>query len=721
MLAAGGLLPGSFASGIGVQFRLPIKVRIGIGSISPFSSAMSCETDKSCSPEAMLGDRNRGDNCFHRSRTFLSQKSKGEFMRVRMVLAFVVLAATSLIAQTFRGTILGTVTDPSGAVVAGAKVTAKNVNTGLERTTQTSADGSYSIPELPIGTYTVTVSQSGFQTSSTTNVAVDVAAERRVDVALKTGEAVTVVEVSGETLPQVETTTDTLGTTFTAAQAKDLPLNGRDFQKLIFLTPGVSGSPDQITDSPGSFGIFSMNGARGRANNFLLDGTDMNDGYRNDPAINEAGVFGTPATILPIDAVEELRVLSNYEPEYGRNAGAVVNIVTKSGTNAVHGTAFEYFRNNALDARNYFNPVGQPQAAFHNNQFGGALGGPIVKDKTFFFADYEGQRERVGVVTLACVPTAAQIAADGGATNPVITALLARKPWPAANIPGATSSDTGCTNPAGGNTDASVISPSFNDLSSFIAKIDHNFSQNHILTGRYFFGDSTQAFPLALTASGGQLPGFNTVTPTRVQLVSLSYVDVITPSIVNEARVGWNRFAEGFFPQDQSFHPSSIGLCAANTTTACAGSGPADSGLPIISVSGFAQLGATSSVPRHRVDANWHYIDNIAWKVGRHDMKFGYEYRRTSIQQFFDKDFRGKLSFASLSDFLSGTLNTGFAKSFNYFGDSTRHTFENNHGVYFQDSFHPFPRITLNYGLRWDYFGVVSEKRNLMSNITSFD
>jgi hypothetical protein len=230
----------------------------------------------------MIGDRARGDNCFHRSRTFLSQKSKGEFMRVRIVLAFVVLAATSLMAQTFRGTILGTVTDPSGAVVAGARVTAKNVNTGLERTTQTSADGSYSIPELPVGTYTVTVSQSGFQTSSATNVAVDVAAEKRVDVALKTGEAVTIVEVSGETLPQVETTTDTLGTTFTAAQAKDLPLNGRDFQKMIFLTPGVAGSPDQITDSPGSFGIFSMNGARGRANNFLLDGTDMNDGYRND-------------------------------------------------------------------------------------------------------------------------------------------------------------------------------------------------------------------------------------------------------------------------------------------------------------------------------------------------------------------------------------------------------------------------------------------------------
>src|SRR5437764_10163018 len=232
-------------------------------------------------------------------------------MRARWMLAFIIiLIAGTALAQTFRGTILGTVTDASGALVSGATVKVRNVATGLERTTQTSADGSYSIPELPIGPYQVTVTQSGFQTSSTTNVAVDVAAERRVDVALKTGEAVTVVEVSGETLPQVETTTDTLGTTFTAAQAKDLPLNGRDFQKLIFLTPGVSGSPDQITDSPGSFGIFSMNGARGRSNNFLLDGTDMNDGYRNDPAINEAGVFGTPATILPVDAISELNINS---------------------------------------------------------------------------------------------------------------------------------------------------------------------------------------------------------------------------------------------------------------------------------------------------------------------------------------------------------------------------------------------------------------------------
>src|SRR4029077_15427268 len=191
------------------------------------------------------------------------------------------------------------------------------------------------------------------------------------------------VLVSGETLPQIETTSNTLGGTLTQDTVKDLPLNGRDYTKLIYLNPGVAGSPDQITDSPGSFGEFSMNGARGRSKNYLFDGTNMNDVSRNDPAINQGGVFATPSAVLPIDAVSDIRVLSNFEPEYGRNAGGVVNIVTKSGTNAVHGDFFDYFRNNALDARNYFDPTSAPKAPFHNNQFGGSVGGPIVKDTTF--------------------------------------------------------------------------------------------------------------------------------------------------------------------------------------------------------------------------------------------------------------------------------------------------------------------------------------------------
>ncbi len=621
----------------------------------------------------------------------------------RLVLTIVVVLSLAVAAkaQTFRGTILGTVTDSSGLGMAGATVTVKNVETGLARATQTSADGSYTVAELPIGTYMVTISQSGFQTAVTSGVAVNVAGERRVDMALKPGQVSERVEVSGAELPQVETTTNELGGVLTSQTVQDIPVNGRDYTKLIYLNPGVAGSPDQISDSPGSFGEFSMNGARGRSNNYLLDGTDMNDGYRNDPAINEAGVFGTPATILPIDAVAEVRVISNFEPEYGRNAGAVVNIVTKSGTNTFHGTAAEYFRNSALDARNYFNPVknadgtSNPKAPFHNNQYGGSLGGPIAKDKTFFYLDYEGQQEPVGVVTLASVPTGS--ASDGSlspsdASNPVISSLLARHPWPAPNL---------------GGGRASVISPSFNRLSSMIAKIDHSFNASNLLTGRYFFGDSVQSFPLALTATGGQLPGFNTYTPTRVQLVSLSYVHTIGSNKVNELRYGWNRFAEGFFPADQNFHPSSIGL---NT-----GTGPADAGLPIILVSGVAQLGATSSVPRHRVDSNSQVIDNFSWKINKHDVKFGVDFHRTSIQQYFDKYFRGRLKFTSLSDFLAGNVDSGFQ----YFGDSTRHTFENNFGFYVQDSYRITPRLTLNYGMRWDYFGVVGEKNNLLSNITS--
>src|ERR1700688_2706229 len=475
---------------------------------------------------------------------------------VVVVLLSVLLSTTVLVGQTFRGTILGTVTDPSGAVVAGATVKVRNVATGLERTTVTSGDGSYTVSELPIGTYSVTLGQAGFQTFVVTGVAVDVATERRVDAALKTGEVATQVEVSAETLPLVETTSNDLGGVITAQTVENMPVNGRDYTKLIFLNPGVAGSPDQISDSPGSFGEFSMNGARGRSNNYLLDGTDMNDGYRNDPAINEAGVFGTPSTILPIDAVAEVRVISNFEPEYGRNAGAVVNIVTKSGTNTVHGTAGEYFRNNALDARNYFNPSSQPKAPFHNNQYGASLGGPIIKDRTFFYIDYEGQKEPVGVVTIAGVATGS--AADGSlqpsdSTNPVIQALIARHPWPAPNLTLGVPDQTAGT--------ASVVSPSYNDLTSFIVKIDHSINSNNTLTGRYFFGDSVQSFPLALTASGGQLPGFNTYTPTRVQLVSLSYTRTIGSNKVNELRYGWNRFAEGFFPADQNFNPSFIGLC----------------------------------------------------------------------------------------------------------------------------------------------------------------
>jgi hypothetical protein len=629
-----------------------------------------------------------------------------------MILCCSILLSGVLFAQTFRGTILGTVTDSSGAVLPGAKVTVRNSGTGIERTSQTSADGSYRLSELPNGTYTVIVeAQAGFQSSITNNVTVDVAAERRVDVILKPGDVSQRIEVSGDALPQVETTSAQLGGTLTTKTIDNLPVNGRDYTKLIFLNPGIAGSPDQITDSPGSEGTFSMNGQRGRANNFLLDGTDMNDGYRNDPAINEAGVMGDPATILPLDAIAELSVLSNYEAEYGRNSGAVVNIVTKSGTNTLHGSAFEYWRSGQIGARNFFNNVGSKNL-FLNNQFGGSLGGPVLKGRTFFYLNYEGQRETGAQSTSNCVPDPSVIAAteqtitsQGLQVSQTITNLLARNPWPTPNIPGVTNGNNGstCVLASDLTTPANNLatSTSFrNRIDSAIVKLDHNFNSANQLSGRYYFGNGSQSFPLGL-GSAGVLPGFNTVTPTRVQLVSISYIKVVNSNQINEARVGWNRFTMGFFPEDSSFNPESIGLDTGVSET--------NFGLPKIRVGAFTVIGANSAVPRSRVDSNWHAIDNYSSKIGRHDLKFGYEFRRTTISLFENTNFRGKLSFTNLSTFLQGLPSSGSEAE----GNTQRNTFENSQALYVQDSFRATPRLTLNYGLRWEYLGVVGEKNHL--------
>jgi hypothetical protein len=618
---------------------------------------------------------------------------------IRALLLLILLTAVAS-AQTFRGTILGTVTDPTGAVVPGAKITVKNINTGLERSTSTDVDGNYTIPELPIGTYEVRVDRENFVSARVENVAVEVAGERRVDVKLSIGPVQEIISVP--LTQEVETTSNTLGGTITSRIAADLPINGRDFTKFLVMVPGATGDPSGATDSPGSFGLFSANGNRGRANNYLLDGTDMNDGYRNLPAINEAGVFGTPATILPIEAIAEAAILSNFEAEYGRNSGAIVNIVTKSGTNEFHGSLFEFFRNSALDARNFFNPEPDPQTAFRNNQFGGSVGGPIKKDHTFFYFAYEGQRERVGLNSTARVPDPREIAALGGPTNPVIAQLLARNPWPTPNRPVPLFDNSGEPN-------LFVTTPASNDVDSLIAKIDHNFNQDNQLTGRYFFGTSDQSFPLAILA-GNILPGYNTVTPTTVHLVSISYLKILSQTKVNELRFGYNRFDEGFFPEDSDFDPRSIGLNTGITD-------PQDFGLPLIRIQddlGIANIGATLSVPRARVDSNFHIIDNFSWKLSGHDLKLGYEFRRTTVDQFFDAGYRGRLDFGSLEDFLSGTLSGGRAAR----GNSSRFTFQNSHAAYLQDTHRWRRDFTFNLGLRWDYFGVIEEKNNLLSNFS---
>jgi Carboxypeptidase regulatory-like domain/TonB dependent receptor-like, beta-barrel len=635
-----------------------------------------------------------------------------------LCLALVLLNCAGTYAQTFRGTILGTVTDSSGGAVAAATVTIKNLDTGLTRTVTTSDDGSYAAPELPIGNYSVTVEKLGFKEGVVTGIRVEVSSERRADVSLQPGELAQRIEVTGEELPMVESTSNTLGGIVESKVVTNLPVNGRDYQKLILLVPGAASGPDAITDSAGSYGTVSVNGARGRSNNYLLDGTDMNDGYRNDPAINEGGVFSTPATILPVEAIAELHIASNFEAEYGRSAGSAINIVTKSGTNDWHGVGFDFLRNTDLNARNYFNPSpnepnGGPQQPFHLNQFGGTIGGPIIHDKTFFFVDYEGVRETGAESSPGCVPIAADISAnapvpgDLTSINPVIQKLLALNPWPHAT------SSNDCY--ANGGSNISIATPFSNRVDNAIVKIDHNFNKDNLLTGRYYIGDSSQLFPLALTG-GGDLPNYNTFTPTRVQLISISFVSVLLPSIVNEARIGWNRFAEGFFPEDRSFDPTSIGLNTVGPGTPNNGN-PYNFGMPVIEVSGLPQLGSDKGDPRQRVDTNWHFIDNISWKAGKHDIKFGYEFRRTSVSQIFNRAFRGKLAFTDLAAFLAGTPEPSIFSSRQGIGDTNRNTFENSEAAYIQDSYRMTRTFTINLGLRYDYFGIVQEKHDMFNNV----
>jgi outer membrane receptor protein involved in Fe transport len=603
------------------------------------------------------------------------------------------LLAGPLLAQTFRGGIQGVVADQTDAAVPGATVTVTNVGTKLSRSAISDAAGNYAFPELPPGEYEVHGELAGFQPQTVKGVHIDAGATRRINLKLSAGGLTESVEVSaGAGL--INTTGNAQGGTLQGEQVSELPVNGRDFTKVLTLVPGTASDPSSINDSPGSFGLFSANGNRGRSNNYLLDGTDMNDGYRNLPAINQGGVFGTPSTVLPVDAVQEYPVLSGVEAEYGRNAGAIVNIVTRSGTNDFHGSAFEYFRDDSLGARNYFNRKPDPKNEFRNNQFGASLGGPIVKDKTFFFLAYEGQREHGGLPGLARVPTQAELAsaiASAGGLNPVIGGILATNPWPAPNR---------APDEAGNNLTATTLFD--NRVDSLIAKIDHRFNASDLLTVRYFFGDSDQSFPLALVGGGG-LPGYNTVTPTNVQLLSASLTKLVTPKVLVELRGGFNRFKETFGPEDSSFDPSSVGL---GTTT-----DPLDFGLPTILVSGYSTIGANTSLPRGRVDKNWQLFANTSYNTGAHRIKAGYEYRRTTVDGYFNAGYRGRLAFGSLEDFVAGIPSGGRQAQ----GDSSRYTSQNNHGFYLQDNWQVSRRFTLNLGLRWDYYGVIGESQGRFS------
>src|SRR5581483_5542194 len=340
-----------------------------------------------------------------------SVEHKGGSMKSLFRSAVLILAFSSLIfAQSYRGFIRGTVVDPSGIVIAGAKVSVKNTATGIARETHTTVDGSYVFAELPAGTYTVLAEAAGLSPVAQ-NVLVNVGLDSIANFDLTRVERrVESVNVEGAA-PLVEATRDVLGEVVPRQLVSDLPLNGRDFGKLVALVPGATVEPSGVAAIQSGFGQFAINGSRDRSNNYTLDGTDNNDPFFNNSAFNQTGIGGAPASILPIDSIQEFNLQSQFSAEYGRNTGSVVNIITKSGSNKFHGSLFEFLRNDLFDARNFFNRAldqsgnSIPKSAFRNNQFGASVGGPILRDKTFFFGAYEGQRERVTSDFTFLVPT----------------------------------------------------------------------------------------------------------------------------------------------------------------------------------------------------------------------------------------------------------------------------------------------------------------------------
>src|SRR5580658_4051988 len=448
-----------------------------------------------------------------RTRTLEIPQIATLFFKFGALLFVLIICASGAEAQTYRGTIHGVVTDPSGAVVVAASVTAKNIANGNSRTVTTAGDGGYQIPELEAGEYSVEAKATGFRVIPRKAI-VEVGRDTTLDIALTIGN-VDFIEVPA-TAPLVDTERDVLGEVVDNRMVEELPLNGRDFGKLVVLVPGVTVEGSGVAGTEKGFGQFNINGNRDRSNNYMLDGTDNNDPWFNNSALNQVGITGAPATLLPVDAIQEFNLQSQFPAEYGRNSGGAVNIITKSGTNQLHGSAFEYFRNSALDSRNFFNPDSDPKTLFINNQFGGSLGGPIVHDKTFFFGAYEGQRERVGSNFNLSVPNANDITQAEGfakAANPAINAtplLAILSYFPLA--------------PPGSNSVAGVVND-FNNLDNFILKLDHRFNSVNAFAVRYAFGQNSQQFPfgsLGGFGSGSRLAPFAQVSPTRVQVVSAS-------------------------------------------------------------------------------------------------------------------------------------------------------------------------------------------------------
>src|SRR3989442_3957961 len=545
------------------------------------------------------------------------------------LLALIFNVAIRASAQTSAGRIIGTVSDPQGAAVAGARVTVTSTTTGTLWETTTSADGAYQVLELPIGNYKVSVDHGGFTKAVTEVQTLEINQSLRIDVQLKLGSTTDVVEIYAQA-PQVETLNPTVGATVTGAPIQNLPLNGRDPLDLALTQPGVTPAPGTILPSVAGVpsGKFSIAGGRDNSVTYLLDGGD-----------NTSMTYGAPVVDPNPDTVAEFRILdNNYTAEYGRSGGGVVSVVTKSGTNSWHGSAYDYLRNDALDANNFFNKSAgavQPRPVIKRNQFGGTVGGPVKKDKMFFFFGYQGQRQHsVTVGSLLTVFTPAELTGDfsrsaNGGPDPGVAGFLQSNPYfqPNAALAAQAIIDPTKIDPvaqayitnkllpvsAGGTLVPNGLQMDNND--EYTGKFDFNASaKDHISVTLSKF-HNPQMYPF-ITGFAPNVPGFPGKSQFDNYFGTISWLRVISPYLVNEAHITVQRDNNQLNdPASQQPGPSALGV----NITPDQVTGPPQ----ILLNNSGPQIGFNLNGPARYADTTYLYADTVTWIRGRHAWKVG--------------------------------------------------------------------------------------------------
>ena len=628
-----------------------------------------------------------------------------------------------LSAQTDTGRMLGNVTDQTGAAVAGASVIVTDLQRGTMRSLTTTQAGDYVAPNLESGSYKVRVEAKGFRSTERTAIQVTVASDAQIDFSLQPGQATETVVVT-EQPPLIETTSSTLGGSLSNEEINDLPLNGRNYENLLQLRPGVIRYPG------GGFSTTSTNGLRAEDNAYIVDGLFNSEPFSGQSIINGAGIAGDSATILPVDAIQEFNLIENPPAEYGWKPGAMVNVALKSGTNTLHGTAYAFGRDTPMDARNYFNTTASgPKNPRSLEQYGGTAGGPILKNHAFYFGGYEGQRYSVASISQLSTPATVSLGGDPLNSVPdAIAGVIAAgitPSVPSLKIGGCTlgppiSCDgTGFPTNAGTNslgpTTIEFGLPNNVTSDNAVGKVDYQINRQHSLHGLYFFGNNN-----GTVSDADQLQTkWLTLIHTRAQVAGMDWTWIPTERLVNEARFGYNTLYQPTYVNDHATPASGYGLNTGVTN-------PLYDGLPRINISDFyifpQELGGFNWPKVQGPDTRFQFIDHVSYLVGKHAFKFGGELHHDSFSGGAYGGGRGRIKFGFGNDAFPGATSledyfAGFPASASLLvGDPTRHIHNWGLAGFAQDDWLIRKKLTLNLGLRYEVNTVVKDEHNLLGN-----